>query len=63
MVREKSQALVNPASTGNWTNGPKLSELRAARLTGPNASLVYDGECGQPQPWHALIARTGGAPG
>lgn len=36
----------------------ELSALRSARLTAPDGSLVWDGECGQPQPWRAQITRT-----
>ncbi len=36
----------------------ELSALRAARLTAPDGSIVWDGECGQPRPWRGLIAGT-----
>jgi len=36
----------------------ELSARRAARLTAPDGSTMYDGECGQPEPWRALITRT-----
>jgi hypothetical protein len=36
----------------------ELSALRAARLTAPDGSVIWDGECGQPQPWRALITST-----
>jgi hypothetical protein len=36
----------------------ELSARRAARLTAPDGSLIYGGECGQPRPWRALITRT-----
>ena len=38
--------------------GLELSALRAARLTAPDGSVIYGGECGQPRPWRALITRT-----
>jgi hypothetical protein len=36
----------------------ELSARRAARLTAPDGSVIYGGECGQPRPWRALISRT-----
>jgi hypothetical protein len=36
----------------------ELSARRAARLTAPDRSIIYGGECGQPRPWRALITRT-----
>jgi hypothetical protein len=36
----------------------ELSARRAARLTAPDESIMYGGECGQPRPWRALITRT-----
>jgi len=36
----------------------ELSARRAARLTAPDGSIIYGGECGQPRPWRALITRT-----
>ncbi len=36
----------------------ELSALRAARLTAPGGSIIWSGECGQPQPWRELITRT-----
>jgi hypothetical protein len=36
----------------------ELSARRAARLTAPDGSIMYGGECGQPRPWRALINRT-----
>ena len=36
----------------------ELSARRAARLAAPDGSTMYDGECGQPEPWRALISRT-----
>ena len=36
----------------------ELSAPRAARLTAPDGSLIWSGECGQAPPWRALIART-----
>ena len=46
---------VLPAAPG-WRL--ELSGVRAARLSAPDGSLVWDGECGQPRPWRAQIART-----
>jgi hypothetical protein len=54
------------ASPGPWVRPTvpapgwrlELSARRAARLTAPDGSIVYGGECGQPQPWRALITRT-----
>jgi hypothetical protein len=45
-----------PASAPGWRL--ELSARRAARLTAPDGSVIYSGECGQPQPWRALITRT-----
>jgi hypothetical protein len=36
----------------------EVSARRAARLTAPDGSITYDGECGQPRPWRELITRT-----
>jgi hypothetical protein len=36
----------------------ELSARRAARLTAPDESIIWGGECGQPRPWRALITRT-----
>jgi hypothetical protein len=36
----------------------ELSDRRAARLTAPDGSIIWSGECGQPRPWRALITRT-----
>ena len=36
----------------------RLSARRAARLTAPDRSIIWGGECGQPRPWRALITRT-----
>ena len=36
----------------------ELSARRAARLTAPDGSIIWGGECGQPRPWRALITRT-----
>jgi hypothetical protein len=36
----------------------ELSARRVARLTAPDGSVIYGGECGQPRPWRALITRT-----
>jgi hypothetical protein len=36
----------------------ELSARRMARLTAPDGSIIYGGECGQPRPWRALITRT-----
>ena len=53
------------ASSEPWVLPPapgwrlELSARRAARLTAPDGSIVYGGECGQPRPWRALITRTG----
>ncbi|MCL2584679.1 MAG: hypothetical protein FWE35_19720 [Streptosporangiales bacterium] len=37
----------------------ELSATRSARLTAPDGSTMFGGECGQPPPWRELIARTG----
>jgi hypothetical protein len=36
----------------------ELSARRTARLTAPDGSLIWDGECGQARPWRTLITRT-----
>ncbi|HEX5406937.1 MAG TPA: hypothetical protein VFX16_32075 [Pseudonocardiaceae bacterium] len=36
----------------------ELSAPRAARLTAPNGTVVYDGECEQARPWCELITST-----
>ena len=36
----------------------ELSAGRAARLTAPDGSITWDGECGQPRPWRELITST-----
>ena len=54
------------ASPGPWVlpAGPapgwrlELPARRAARLTAPDGSIMYGGECGQPRPWRALISGT-----
>jgi hypothetical protein len=48
--------LLTPAPAPGWRL--ELSDRRAARLTAPDGSLMYGGECGQPRPWRALITRT-----
>ena len=45
-----------PAPAPEWRL--ELSAQRAARLTAPDGSIVWTGECGQPQPWRDLITRT-----
>ena len=45
-----------PAPAPGWRL--ELSDGRAARLTAPDGSAIYGGECGQPRPWRALITRT-----
>jgi hypothetical protein len=45
-----------PAPAPGWRL--ELSARRAARLTAPDGSSVWDGECGQPRPWCDLITRT-----
>jgi hypothetical protein len=45
-----------PAPAPGWRL--ELSAPRAARLTAPNGTIVYDGECEQAPPWRALIAHT-----
>jgi hypothetical protein len=48
-----------PAPAPGWRL--ELSARRAARLTAPDGSdgsVIYDGKCGQPRPWRALITRT-----
>jgi hypothetical protein len=45
-----------PAPAPGWRL--ELSALRAARLTAPDGSLIWSGECGQAAPWRALISRT-----
>jgi hypothetical protein len=45
-----------PAPAPGWRL--ELSARRAARLTAPDGSIMYGGECGQPRPWRALITRT-----
>ena len=37
----------------------ELSRPRAARLTAPDGTLVYDGECAQAPPWCEQMAETG----
>jgi hypothetical protein len=55
---------LTPVTTIGETPGPapgwrlELSARRAARLTAPDGSAIYGGECGQPRPWRALITRT-----
>ena len=46
-----------PAPAPEWRL--ELSAQRAARLTAPDGSIIWTGECGQPQPWRDLITRTG----
>jgi hypothetical protein len=45
-----------PAPAPGWRL--ELSARRAARLTAPDGSIIWGGECGQPRPWRALITRT-----
>lgn len=45
-----------PAPAPGWRL--ELSARRAARLTAPDRSIIWGGECGQPRPWRALITRT-----
>jgi len=45
-----------PAPAPGWRL--ELSARRAARLTAPNGTIIYDGECGQARPWRTLITRT-----
>ena len=45
-----------PAVARGWRL--ELSGRRAARLTAPDRTVIWDGECGQPQPWRALITST-----
>jgi hypothetical protein len=45
-----------PAPAPGWRL--ELSARRAARLTAPDGSVIYGGECGQPRPWRALVTRT-----
>jgi hypothetical protein len=45
-----------PAPAPGWRL--ELSACRAARLTAPNGTIVYDGECEQARPWRTLITRT-----
>jgi hypothetical protein len=45
-----------PAPAPGWRL--ELSALRAARLTAPDGTVIWAGECGQPQPWRALTTRT-----
>jgi len=45
-----------PALAPGWRL--ELSARRAARLTAPDGSIIWGGECGQPRPWRALITRT-----
>jgi hypothetical protein len=40
------------------TGDQDLPARRAVRLTARDGSIMYGGECGQPQPWRALITRT-----
>jgi hypothetical protein len=45
-----------PAPAPGWRL--ELSARRAARLTAPNGTIIYDGECEQARPWRTLITRT-----
>lgn len=45
-----------PTPTPGWLL--ELSASRAARLTAPAGTIVYDGECAQARPWRTLITRT-----
>jgi hypothetical protein len=45
-----------PAAAPGWRL--ELSAPRAARLTAPNGTIVYDGDCEQAPPWLALITDT-----
>jgi hypothetical protein len=47
-----------PARAPGWRL--ELSARRAARLTAPDGSVIWGGECGQPRPWRALITSTSG---
>ena len=65
-AQAQALALAQAASPEPWVLPPaqapgwrlELSARRAARLTAPDGSIMYDGECGQPRPWRALITRT-----
>jgi hypothetical protein len=46
-----------PASAPGWRL--ELSGLRDVRLTAADGSVIWTGECGQAEPWRALINRTG----
>lgn len=48
--------LLPPAPVPGWRLA--LAAGRAVRLTAPDGSVVYDGECGRPRPWIALITST-----
>jgi hypothetical protein len=64
----QAEALVHAqaASPEPWVLPPdpapgwrlELSDRRAVRLTAPDGSIMYGGECGQPRPWRALITCT-----
>ncbi|HWC79343.1 MAG TPA: hypothetical protein VG756_05195 [Pseudonocardiaceae bacterium] len=64
-LAEAVDGKVELASPEPWSLPPvpgwrlELSARRAARLTTPDGSLVWDGLCGQARPWRNLIARTG----
>jgi hypothetical protein len=65
-AQAEALAHAQAASPGPWVLPPvpapgwrlELSDRRAARLTAPDGSIVYSGECGQPRPWRTLITRT-----
>jgi hypothetical protein len=57
LLTTSSDPPVPPAPAPGWRL--ELSARRAARLTAPDGSAIYDGECGQPRPWRALITGTG----
>jgi hypothetical protein len=55
--------LVKISNVGGYPYAPVMSETligyaRATRLTAPDGSIVYGGECGQPRQWRAVITRT-----
>jgi hypothetical protein len=60
----QTPCLVKISNVGGYPYAPVMSETligyaRATRLTVPDGSLIYGGECGQPRPWRVLITRTG----
>lgn len=58
---------LTPVTTATISDPPRpapgwrleLSALRAVRLTAPDGSVIWAGECGQAEPWRALITWTG----